>query len=343
MKVKDTDARRDKIEILLAARNGEKYIGQLLDSLLAQDYENWVVRACDDASSDRTYEILSGYKNRYPDRFMIERSEKGHGGAKENFFHLIKQSTCDYVMFCDHDDVWLPDKISVTYAGMKEAEEDMRDGRPHVPDYAEDLSLKEGAARSEGETCIPILVHTDLKVVSADLAVISDSFIRHSNLRKHFNFRDELILNSVTGCTVMINRPLVNLLCMQETYGNVIMHDWYAALIASAIGKVKFIDKSTILYRQHGGNEVGAKRYGLSLFAAKLRDGKMTGAVLSTMRQAEELSSVYARMLPEREKKLASGYAALADKGKIAKWAFYISKGVWKKGLPRKIGQLIFG
>ena len=46
--------------ILLATYNGEKYIGEMIDSILNQDYENFVIVLSDDASSDRTPEIWEG-------------------------------------------------------------------------------------------------------------------------------------------------------------------------------------------------------------------------------------------------------------------------------------------
>ena len=68
---------QEKVEILLATYNGERYIREQLDSILNQDYENWFIRACDDASADCTYEILTEYKKNYPDKFILEKNEKG--------------------------------------------------------------------------------------------------------------------------------------------------------------------------------------------------------------------------------------------------------------------------
>ena len=92
-----------KVEILLATYNGEQYIREQLDSILNQDYENWIVRACDDASTDRNYEILEEYKEKFPEQFVVEKNEKGFGSAKLNFMNLIKKSSCEYVMCCDQD------------------------------------------------------------------------------------------------------------------------------------------------------------------------------------------------------------------------------------------------
>ena len=74
----------ETIEILLATYNGEKYIKEQLDSILKQEYDNWIVRACDDASSDKTYAILMEYKNAYPTKFIVERNEKG------NIYHIYQ-------------------------------------------------------------------------------------------------------------------------------------------------------------------------------------------------------------------------------------------------------------
>ena len=55
---------QNKVEILLATYNGEYYLREQLDSILNQDYKDWVIRACDDASTDNTYEILMEYKEK---------------------------------------------------------------------------------------------------------------------------------------------------------------------------------------------------------------------------------------------------------------------------------------
>lgn len=306
---------QEKIEILLATYNGEGYLREQLDSILNQDYENWIVRVSDDASTDGTYEILAEYKEKYPDKFVLEKDKKGFGSAKLNFFHLMKQSTCDYVMCCDQDDVWLPNKISLTFQKMKELEDD---------------------------EC-PVLVHTDLKVVDATLQTLSDSFFEHSNLRKEFCYRDVLIQNHVTGCTMMMNRALVDLLNQETDYGNILMHDWMAAILATGFGKVGFVDCPTILYRQHAVNSVGAKKYGFALLVSKLKNNSIKKSLIETTRQAGEIAKVYESLLDLEKQQLAYGYSQIFNKSKIRRILFYIKNKVWKKGLPRQIWQLILG
>lgn len=304
-----------KVEILLATYNGEQYIRQQLESILSQDYDNWVIRACDDASTDGTYNILKEYQEKYPDKFILEKNEQGFGSAKKNFMNLIKNSTCDYVMCCDQDDVWLPNKISLTMQAMKENE--------------------------QGE--MPVLVHTDLKVVDANLNVLSESFFEHSNFRKEFELNEILIQNFVTGCTMMMNRPMVDLMSRGDNCDRILMHDWVASVLATSVGKVTFVDVPTMLYRQHAINSVGAKKYGFALFLSKLKEAKMKQSLIDTTLQAAEIAKLYQDILDKEKYEFIHQYGTLWEKNKVQRICFYLKHKVLKKGLPRKLCQLIVG
>lgn len=305
----------DTVEILLATYNGECYLREQLDSLLNQDYDNWIVRACDDASTDGTYRILEEYQEQYPEKFILTKNEQGFGTAKKNFMYLIQNSTCDYVMCCDQDDVWLPNKIRVTLDAMKNSE--------------------------HGD--LPILIHTDLKVVDSELNVISESFFEHSNFRKEFKLNEILIQNFVTGCTIMMNRPMVELMSRVEDCNRILMHDWVASVLATAVGKVVFVDMPTMLYRQHAINSVGAKKYGFALFVSKIKESKMKKSIMDTMLQAGEIAKLYEDILDKEKYQFIHQYATLLKKNKLQRIVFYIKYKVFKKGLPRKVCQLIVG
>lgn len=303
------------VEILLATYNGEKYIREQLDSILAQDYEDWVVIAGDDASTDSTYQILTEYCQKHPDKFVIHKNEKGFGSAKANFMDLFKRSTAEYVMCCDQDDVWLPNKISLTLEEMKRQE----------------------------SADVPVLVHTDLKVVDGNLQVQSESFFAHSNFRKEFTLNEVLVQNFVTGCTMMLNRALVDLMNLEANMEKILMHDWLAVILAVSKGRVGFVDKATMLYRQHGVNSVGAQKYGFALFWKKLMSSKMKQSLVDTTIQSGEVAKTYQKIMKPEDYELLRAYSEIWEKNKIARIRFYLKNRVLKKGAPRKICQLIIG
>lgn len=303
------------VEILLATYNGEKYIREQIDSILNQDYKDWVVRVSDDASRDATYEVLLEYKTKYPDKFILHRNEKGFGSAKLNFMHLIRNSECQYVMCCDQDDVWLPNKISLTLQAMKQNE----------------------------EKGIPVLVHTDLKVVDENLGIKSESFFQYSKLNKEAGYRELLIQNSVTGCTMMLNRELVMLLNRDINVNKILMHDWLAALIAAAKGKICFVDQATILYRQHSVNSVGAKQYGLALFIERAKNHSIRKSLVDTTVQAAEVAERYQDELGTKKYELTKQYSEIFEKSKFVRVCFYIKNQVLKSAFSRKIWQILLG
>lgn len=162
----------DYITILMATYNGEKYLSEQLDSILEQSYPNWRLLISDDCSTDGTPLLLLEYQRRFTDKITILPNECRFGSAKGNFLHLMKQSTPGYAMFCDQDDIWHRDKIEKTLEVMKQMETEA------TQDY-------------------PLLVFTDLCVVSADLQPIADSFMRFSGLDGNRTALHQLLIQNV--------------------------------------------------------------------------------------------------------------------------------------------------
>ena len=174
------------ISIIMAVYNGERYLSEQIDSILAQSHSEFSLHIRDDASSDNTWDILTKYEQRYPDKIKISRRDRDNnsGSAKHNFLGMMVNIKDDYIMLCDQDDVWLPDKIKKTFEKMKEME-------------------------GKYGTETPIMVHTDLQVVDQDLKILNPSYKQAMN--SNFNrtdFHQVLIQNILTGCTAMYNRSL---------------------------------------------------------------------------------------------------------------------------------------
>ena len=100
---------KEKIDVLLATYNGEKYLKEQIDSILNQTYQNIHLIISDDCSKDETQKILKEYKEK-DDRITVYIQEQNLGYIK-NFEFLLEKVESDYYMLSDQDDVWLPEKI----------------------------------------------------------------------------------------------------------------------------------------------------------------------------------------------------------------------------------------
>jgi glycosyltransferase involved in cell wall biosynthesis len=107
------------VAILLCTYNGARFLAEQLDSLEAQTHQNWVVIASDDGSTDQTLEILQQYRAKWPSGKLSIRSGPQKGFC-QNFLSLAccPEIKADYYAFCDQDDVWLPEKLSIALVNI---------------------------------------------------------------------------------------------------------------------------------------------------------------------------------------------------------------------------------
>lgn len=136
-----------------------------------------------------------------------------------------------------------------------------------------------------------------------------------------------------------MNRAAVDLLKSSQVKDS-IMHDWYAALIVSAFGEIKFIDKSTILYRQHSKNQVGAKKMGLAVVFDKLKAFKKTlhdaqVSIAKTKKQAVLFRNDFESKLPADKLKQLSDYIDSFDRSWCFRLYLFLFKDISKSGFYR--------
>lgn len=303
--------------VLLAAYNGESYIRPMIDSVLAQDHTDLRLIVSDDNSTDGTPSILAEYAAAYPDKITHYRSGKRFGNAQKHFMHLLEQfHDAPYIMFCDQDDVWHPNKISKTLALMKTIETD---------------------------SATPSMVHTDLRVVDGELREIAPSFCAHSAIDGHrLSLNQLLVQNVVTGCTMMINRRLAKMVCKRYDSEGMLMHDWWIALLASACGKVAFLNEATIDYRQHDKNSVGAKNvYSPAYLLKRLRSNRMRKALADAAGQAEAFVKCYREWLTIDQQELAVAFAKTRNASLLARNRIYTQYNLKKYGFVRVVTQYL--
>lgn len=223
------------IAILMSTYNGERYLREQIDSLLNQTYKDWKLYIRDDGSTDGTISIIESYMNDYPDLIILLKDDLGNLGSGRSFMRILSVVDADYYMFCDQDDVWLPNKVIDTINVM----------RPLDVEYEN----------------LPICVFTDLSMCDNKLNIIQDYLVRYlgrepDRINRNSFYRTFVFHSPVFGCTMMINQ-IAKTLSLPFDF---VWHYTWISMICKRKGIMSYVDKSTILYRRTGVNVSGSKK-----------------------------------------------------------------------------------
>ncbi len=192
-----------KIQILLATFNGEKFLRELLDSIVHQEYKLWELLIHDDGSFDNTIKILNEYQMNFSKKIRILNDQKIFSSASKNFFHLIENRSKEANLYClcDQDDIWHKSKLKF---------------------FVERYNLKEDKE--------PLLIHSDLSLIDYKGRLLENSHNKLINNQKNFISKNTaLYYNAVPGCALSINSALADKISYNE---NMVMHDWWILLSA---------------------------------------------------------------------------------------------------------------
>ena len=304
------------VEVLLGTYNGERFLREQIDSILEQDYPSVRILARDDASTDGTMAILSHYAEQAPERFTVLPGREASGGAQWNFLRLMQASEAAFVCFADQDDVWLPDKISRSMRALH------------------DLEARYGAD-------VPLLVFSDLRVVDEELHSLHESYWANEVICADDIHRLPRILqqNVVTGCTATLNRALVNLALRMAPEAP--MHDYWVALIASTMGHAAPLKEATVLYRQHGGNVVGAtigKSSPVELVQRALVSNGRRAQWITQQRAVAAFLRVYGNEIPDAKRVVLETYLECgAARSGWTRVRMLFGHGFLRRGLLRNL------
>jgi len=213
-----------KICITLATYNGEKYLAQMLDSLVAQTKPADVIIAVDDGSKDSTCEILESYKGKLP--LEITRFEKNRGHRAAFSTALEKAATLldddDLIFLADQDDIWAPNKLEV-------------------------MSQKIGENS---------MIFGDAEIINGEGDIIEKSWRKKAGIVE--NLSQQALLTgytNVTGCMVAFKAALLH--TVLPIPQDVPVHDQWITLCATAENGYRAIADKVIQYRIHGNNAIG--------------------------------------------------------------------------------------
>ena len=221
------------VAVVMSTYNGERFLREQLDSILRQEGVRVRLFVRDDGSRDGTAAILAEYAAAWPDAVLWDENDRENLGVRDSFLTLLRRAydACpetDFFAFADQDDVWAADKLAAAVALM----------RAQSPDRAR-----------------PALYYSNKTFVDADLRLISEEHIRF-----YGDFFDILWQSLASGCTMVLDRPMVELSVrdMPEQFESI--HDAWCYRLAVMCGAALVFDPvSHILYRQHGDNVCGQK------------------------------------------------------------------------------------
>ena len=136
---------------------------------------------------------------------------------------------------------------------------------------------------------------------------------------------------------------MLSLQCVDRS--QILMHDWWLAIVAAAFGRIFYLNQATVKYRQHTANAIGAKKYSASPanLIKRIFRNSIRQTIKNTTYQAAAFVKTYGGLLKPKDRELAVGFADLYERRKCARLVFMIKYRVLKYGFLRKIAQLVWG
>ena len=231
--------RPETISVALCTHNGERFLRQQLLSIFEQSLLPDEIVISDDASTDRTLEIVSETIAGVPARSAASRvavnllRNPAAVGIVANFQSAISACTGDLIALCDQDDEWVPGRLERVRSEFER--------RPDLVLLHSDAVLIDGEGEPLGGT-----VFETLGVDSRFIAAVHGGDAWSVLLKR----------NIATGATIVFRRSLIAVaLPIPDGW----LHDEWLTIVAAAVLRVDLIAEPLVRYRQHGSNEVGAQ------------------------------------------------------------------------------------
>jgi rhamnosyltransferase len=227
MHIPARQTQKPSVAVCLAAFNGLQYLQPQVDSILGQSDVDITLYVSVDRSTDGTEDWFSGLHARDA-RIVLLPFGETFGGAARNFFRLLREvdfSPFEYVAYADQDDIWLPGKLKRAVESLSEQGAD---------GYSSDIVAFWESGRSR--------------------------YIKKSYPQQRWDY---LFESAGPGCTFVFTQLLAMKIknAMQKNSQKILdvgLHDWFTYAFARANGHKWIIDGyASLMYRQHGQNQVG--------------------------------------------------------------------------------------
>ncbi len=253
------------ITVVLPMHNSSAFIVDQVQSILDQNYPAVEMLILDDGSSDDSIDLLEEHFGTCQ-RINVLRN-KVAAGQNAAIDAMLQRVTTPLFAISDHDDVWMPHKLSATV----------------------DELLRTGTD----------LCYSDLRVVSRDLREVAESAFRFAGMPVVQGRRTLPILvkNPVHGCTIVGHRRLLTEALPFPSGAR--HYDRWLALVAASRGGVSCVTEPLILYRQHDANAIGALPFSVSGLGRRA-GGRNASAVRGFARDRLDARTAYVAALTKR-------------------------------------------
>lgn len=218
-----------KISVIIAAYHGEKYIGEQLKSLFNQTRVPDEILIGDDSADDKTFQAVEAVRPLYSGELKYLRNTPRRGFV-QNFVHLAKKATGDFIFFCDQDDIWLPEKIEKLAAILEQ-----------------DSACQVAVCNSE-------MVNAELNSLHETLLDGIKDFHKKVEQINHGKGFFPLLNQSIgfSGHNMAIKRSFLNIFTsIPSAYR---AHDLWIEHSSGFLGVLRYLDEVLTLYRVHANN-----------------------------------------------------------------------------------------
>lgn len=256
------------IAVVMSTYNGREFVSDQIESVLAQDVSSLALYVRDDGSTDGTLQVLEGYERR--GQLTLLRGK--NVGVVASFIEAISlvPPEVPYIALCDQDDVWHPDKLS----------------------RALEVLSSHGGDR-------PLYYCAEYTFCDAEMRPQSRSQLA----RGEICFARMLYENATSGNTCVINRALAERAVRAGAQG-VYCHDWWLALVASALGEVVHDDFCCLEYRRTGSNASPTGSGRLAILRYRIRTFFDKGELRNVTEQLVRLDEAFGEEMPAERRRL---------------------------------------
>ena len=262
---------RENVLVMLSSYNGEEYIEEQIETILAQEGVAVKLLVRDDGSTDKTTTILERYKKEGKLSYYVGQNL----GWRKSFMQLVNDAPLsDFYAFADQDDYWMPQKLKAAISYLKT--------KPKGPQ----LYSCNGDLWKNGE-------------IVGKVYPIERKFDKYSNF----------INPKCQGCTLVFNRELLQIVKSKMPQIEVV-HDAWVVRLSILLGAYYYDNNSYILYRQHGNNQLGAETTTRETFQRRWKMYTKRQKVESLDIIANEILKCYGDILDEEGRQICNIFAS---------------------------------